>query len=286
MIIQTGFEDYILYKDIKIYKARMSDGYQFIRSAGEALTISVKLDKDLDLLGLPYLEYMYAKKEKVADYIVYWDLILYICAISFRDYYVLLEKDKLILLDKKEEYDLYVDKYNKEVQNLRDYLSKEYASMTGVNMIQSKIKDLEDKMYTKISFNSTEFEEIRNIICEINGFDNTDYDPQWEYKLKQAKEMVNQMSPSGRGLTIIDLINSLAFYLKRFPEELKDMSYYTFNHYVKMMGEYDEYMLCKTAELQGTEFKEKISHWLKHYTPEGKYDDVTTQNSSAITSVS
>ena len=47
MIIQTGFEDYILYKDIKIYKARMSDGYQFIRSAGEALTISVKLDKDL-----------------------------------------------------------------------------------------------------------------------------------------------------------------------------------------------------------------------------------------------
>ena len=64
------------------------------------------------------------------------------------------------------------------------------------------------------------------------------------------------------------------------------MSYYTFNHYVKMMGEYDEYMLCKTAELQGTEFKEKISHWLKHYAPEGKYDDVTTQNSSAITSVS
>lgn len=286
MILQSGFEDFVLYKNVKLYKAKMSDNYYFIKGAGDALTVSLKMEKDLDLLGLPYLEYMYNKKNKDENFATKWDLMLYVLAISFKDYYVVLNESTLDLLTKKEDYDKYVDDYNKEVMKLREYVSKEYASFTGVEMIQEKIQQIEEKMYDKISFNSSEFDEIKDIICEINGFDNTIYDPQWEFKLQQAKKDMGEINSSGQGLTLVDLIHSLAFYLKRFPHEIKDMYYYTFNHYVKMMGEYDEYLLCKSAELQGTEFKEKISHWIKHYTPTGKYDDVTTTNSSVITGVS
>lgn len=283
--IETGFDDTVVYKGLTIHRTKVSDGYYHIKLAGESLTVSLKMEKDLDLLGLPYLTYMYKKKDIDPYFSDLWNYMIFILAKSFRDYYVVLNEQTFEILEKTDLYDKYEESYIKEFERLKKYIEKPSATMTGVNMIQEKILDLENKMYNRTVFNETEFDEIRDIICTINGFDNAEYDPKWEFKLLKAKEVADNASHDKEGLTITDLVESLAFYLRKLPHELKDMSYYTFNHYVKMMGEYDEYLLCRTAQLQGTEFKESIKHWLSHYTPKGKYDDLVTQNASAIKSV-
>ena len=60
--IETGFDDTVVYKGLTIHRTKVSDGYYHIKLTGESLTVSLKMEKDLDLLGLPYLTYMYKKK--------------------------------------------------------------------------------------------------------------------------------------------------------------------------------------------------------------------------------
>ena len=276
MFIDDGFNDTVEYKGILLRRLTLRDGYYMIKASGEALTVNLMSEKDLELLGLPYLTYIYRKALKDSNYVSYWQILKWCLYKSFVDCDIDVREDGIIVYKKKEDYLNYADEYYSILASL-EILAENIRD--NEDEIIEKIKqkeDIENVIYEKIELNCMDFDKIKDIICKINGFDNTKYDPHWESILKEAKDLKNSISEDG--LTLSDLINTLAFYLRKFPTELKDMDYYVFNHYVKLMGDFEEYKLNRSAELQGTEFKQKINHWFTHYKPMGKYDDVVTDS--------
>lgn len=273
MFIDSGFDDIIDYKGIKIRRAKLSDGYYMIKASGEALTLNTMNEKNLDLLGLPYLTYINNKSKEDKDFFSYWQVLNWIFYVSIIDADVVLTEDSLTVYEKTESFDQYKAEYLECCDIVENFLDKDIGTQDMALSARKRITYLERIIYNKKSFSCKEFDEIRNIICQINGFDNTKYDPHWEGILKEAKSLKNSIS-DGEGLTLTDLVNTLAFYLKKFPNELRDLDYYTFNHYIKLMGDFEEYKLNRSAELQGTQFKQRLTHWFTHYKPVGKYDDV------------
>jgi hypothetical protein len=274
MFIDDGFNDVLSFKGIELRRLTLADNYYMIKACGDALTINMDSEKDLELIGIPYLTYVYRKAFKCPDFVGYWQLIKWCLLKTFVNCDIEISENEIIACVKTEEYPRYVDEYESILSRL-DYLSCEIEINQGeiIDKVNQK-SNIESMIYNKILLTCEDFDGLRTIICAMNGFDNTRYDPYWESVLKEAKNLKNTIVDSG--LTLSDLINTLAFYLRKFPCELKSMDYYTFNHYIKLMGEFEEYKLNRGAELQGTEFKQKITHWFTHYKPVGKYDDVVT----------
>lgn len=277
MFIEDGFNNSYEYKGITLRRAKMKDNYYFIKASGEALTLNIMQEKDLDLLGLPYLTYMYKKSLVDNDFQAYWQYINYILYVSIPDSIVVLNEDSLLVYLKTERFSEFKEEYDICYSKIEAFSENGIGDIEDVLMAKSRLSELEKIIFDKKSFNAKEFDEIRNILCRINGFDNTQYDPDWEKILIEAKARKDSIS-SEEELSLTDLINTLAFYLKKMPDELKEMDFFTFNHYIKLMGDFEEYKINKTAELQGTQFKEKIKHWFSHYRPVGKYDDVVSTN--------
>lgn len=68
-----------------------------------------------------------------------------------------------------------------------------------------------------------------------------------------------------------DLIDAVAFSLGKTPKEIKDMTVRRFDRYLELQLDKENYSLCKQAELNGTEFKVPLKHWLKEYKPKSRY---------------
>lgn len=275
MFIENGFNDDIEYKGILIRRVTLEDNFYMIKGSSDALTLNLVEEKDIDLLGLPYLTYVYEKSQKDENFITYWQLLNFIFAKSIKDCLVALTRDGLLIYKKTNLFKENQKEYEERSSIVDDFLEKDIGDYETALLSRKRTQELESIMFEKKEFNTTEFDEIREIICKINGFDNTQYDPKWEATLKDAQKMKESIS-TGQGLDIRDLVETLAFYLKKMPEELKNMSYITFIHYIKLMGDFEEYKLNRSAELQGTQFKASINHWISHYKPMGKYDDVMT----------
>ena len=73
-----------------------------------------------------------------------------------------------------------------------------------------------------------------------------------------------------------DLVNAVAFNLGKLPNEIKDMTIRRFDRYLDLEEKKENYRLCKQAELNGTEFKSPLKHWLTAYKPKHRYADQQT----------
>ncbi|MEI6296313.1 MAG: hypothetical protein WCO84_01530 [bacterium] len=281
---ENCFDTPVIYKGVEINCATLADDYYSIKSASESLIVNQLKDKDIDLLQLPYLTYIFKKGEQDENFKILLDMMKYIVSVSFRKYATIILEDSLLIYEPTKEHDQYKNEYLSIIEEMQ--LGLEQGKETrDLLELREKVLALEKKIYKEYRFNCADFDNIRYIICELNGIDTTVYDPRWEKKLIEARKLKNENYHSEENLTISDLVKNLAFYLKRLPQELKNMSILTFDHYIKLMQDFEEYKLNRSAELQGTEFKQKIIHWIRHYKPQGKYDDVLSKNSAAFDSV-
>lgn len=281
---ESCFDEPIVYKGIEINCATMADGYYLFKSASESLILNQIKEKDINLLTLPYLTYIHKKSEQDENFAILLDMMKHIISVSLKKYETIISEDCLLVYEPTKEHDTFIEEYISAMEEWKLGLEQKKA-VQDLLELRDKVQDLAHKIYIEYRFNCTEFDEIRKIICELNGIDTTVYDPAWEKKLIEARQSKIANYHSEENLTISDLVKNLAFYLKRLPQELKNMSILTFDHYIRLMQDFEEYKLNRGAELQGTEFKQKIIHWMRHYKPQGKYDDVLSKNSAAFDSV-
>lgn len=283
MISETVFDEPILYKGISLYPITIRH-YTIFKQIAEILTLNQMDEKDITLLGLPYLEYIYRKSE--ADEGCYYRQMLL-------DVLRMCTKINNITFSENEQGDIFInlfkpndnyDKLSSEYQEMYDkYIScmeTDQHSSVGVALARQLI-ELREKMFDVHTFNATEFDELRHMICLQNDIDEQVIDPEWEAVLKEARILMAKTDHTG-GLDFRDLLVALSYDLKKTPDELIDMSITTFDRYIEIMLRKESYGIAKSAEAHGAKFKDPIEHWLRHYKPKGKYSDVVVDRADSF----
>ena len=59
-----------------------------------------------------------------------------------------------------------------------------------------------------------------------------------------------------------------------------------FNRFLNIIMKKDDYYMYKQLELSGMiKMKSDIPHWISHYEPKGKFDDIVVEGSSLMASL-
>lgn len=277
------FDEPIKYKDIKLYPITVENYLEF-KNSSDILTINTLEEKDLNLLGLPYLEYIYYKSKTEGKEIMK-EKLLYILSLSLKNNMVEIEKNKNndVLLNIYNK----TDKYDDTEANFIE-VKKKYIQCCEIDKNSDIVKKLEEElnllaknMFDIVSINSTDFDEMKHLICKQNDISEEQIDPKWEKILKSAKEKLSQVNGKQSNVDIRDLLLSLGFILKKTPSELKNLSISTFDRYVTMMVDKEASDFDKNVTAKVIKPKKSLESWIKHYEPKGKYDNVTSSRSES-----
>ena len=275
---QAIFDEPVIYKGIKIYPITIRY-YQIVKTASTAFAVNTAADTDIELIGLPYMEYLMKKAEKEPEFVEVWNLFNSILQLSFKEQIHSFKYEngflKLIVATP-------TDKYNEETMCVyREKLSiyrnltvdsyHESLNKRQISQIIKEIDKLANDMFVFHTFGDEDFAEIKDIICYLNDIDDTIIDPKWEAELKKTNKMLNEINKGKNPPSIEDLIDTVAFHLHKLPNEIQDMTVRRFDRYLELELDKEEYELLKSAELSGTEFKRPITHWLKGYKPKSRY---------------
>ncbi|MEG1725911.1 MAG: hypothetical protein RR313_11005 [Anaerovoracaceae bacterium] len=227
------FDEPVIYKGLKLYQCTLKD-YLIFKSAQDSLSLNRAYEKDLELLQLPYLEYVYRKSQTSQESYQIWCMLNCVLSISFAT-------DKF-------EYSYDCDGFKLSVTQ-------------------------DDNTFL---FTCQEFDEIKELICQINDIVVEDIDPEWEKQLKDAQKKLATIRDNS-GVEFRDMLTAFGVNIGKLPNEMKNISVPTFERYTKMYLDKDEYKINHSAEMSGmVTFKQKIEHWLSHYRPKGKYDNVVS----------
>lgn len=233
---EVAFGRPLVYKGLKIYPAECKDYYLFL-TVKESLLLNRMQEKNIRLINLPYLEYVYERAKKSKEGINDWVSLMAMLRISFKT-------DKISVGREKHQFYLMVTQDEKEIR-----------------------------------ISATDFETIKDLICELDDILVEVLDPEWEKQLQDAQAKLAAAKPTSAELDFEDVLCSLGVILGKLPYEMENMPIRTFNRYKKFAFGRDEYLLNHAAELQGTKFKSKIEHWSEHYEKQSKYDNVLTNKS-------
>lgn len=275
------FDEEVEYKGIKIYPLTIK--YYHIAKMGHlAFAINLINETDINLFGLPYMEYMFKKSLNNPDFAQIWALYNNILQLSFKDqiYSFKYEGDflKLIVAVPTEKYNEEIMCVYREKLKLYENLSKDkqhqILNYLQLENLKEELDTLANELFTIHIFNDEEFEDIRKIICYMNDIDISEIDPKWEKELIKAREIIQKTSSNNEVPTFEDLANVVAMSLGKTPKEIQDMTVRRFDRYLTLELDKEDYLLCKQAELSGTEFKIPPKHWLKGYKIKGRYSDV------------
>lgn len=282
-ISSLAFDKPILYKGLNVYPATLKD-YTMFKQCSDILTLNTLDEKDVYFLGLPYLEYIYRKSKKDGGGLMS-TMLLCVMSIVFKiDTISFFEDDTenvfLNIFKQSSSYDEYVDEYNELYGKYIDCKDADETSDV-LKVLEIRLIELRTKMFDLIQINSTEFDELRHLICQQNDIDEELIDPSWEKELQEARIKAASINKTG-GLDFRDLLIAVSYDLKKTPDELMNMSIATFDRYVEIMLKRESFNIGKMAEANGAKFKNGIKHWLSHYEPKGKYDDVITDKSDSF----
>lgn len=242
------------YKNIKLFPVRVRDNDMFYRSIS-CLTLEKKSIPDIKILKMSYLEYLYHLhiENKEVDYLLLLDYLL-----------------KLCIKDDDMGVNYYFDDMNKPVFEI------------GKKVLDTDGNPVSDKHGIKLSdkeiFNSSDFEEIQNIICNQNLIDRPDETIQKEIrdKMDEARMMKARDSgnkPASFEDTILCLVASTSMSLN----EVYDLP---LRKFIKLLQRVDaklHYEIYMGAAMSGmVEFKDKkiLRHWMSDLEKENKNDDV------------
>lgn len=288
--MKLAFDKPLEYKGIYIYPATLPY-YSMFLNAEECLDVSRIEEKDIKLLRLPYLEYLYEKSLVDQNFKNRWNMLIYILNIVLKDQSFEIVKENgsinLKVYQRAKEFEL----LNTEYETLKKNIINEYEKKRDIEdkEIVSLLKELEDyknKMFNIISINGIEFDDLRKIIMLQNDIKSEHYSAKIEKMLNEVKMKINSLKKDSDNLELEDLITAVAYTAKIKPEDMYDMTIRRFNRFLYITRNKDDYYLYKQLELSGNiELKKDLPYWIKHYEPTGKYDDVLINNSSLLSSV-
>jgi len=237
----TTFDIPVPYKGLNIYPVRVKD-YGRMSILSKSLTVDKNSIPDAKIISMTYLEYLYhISTDEKTPYLFFFDMLLGI----------VLREDK-------------------SFTNTSDSIGRYHLDSKG-------------KPYFTIgdkSYDSNDFEEIREILCEQNLIDTPDENMQKEVRdaLEAAKVYKARISGEKQG-SLEDYIISLSVSTGWKIEDIYEMSVRKFIKSIRRMDNLIHYKIYLAASMSGmVEFKNTdfIKHWLTNL-DEGIYDGVTVE---------
>lgn len=287
--MNLAFDKPLEYKGIYIYPATLPY-YSVFLDADDCLDVSRLEEKDINLIRLPYLEYLYEKAQRDENFKYKWTKLIYILNIVLKDQtFEIVKEDNEFLL---KVYQRAKDStsLDKEYNALKKDIIKEYNEKRNIEDkdITEKLNSLnrlKEKMFVCVKINDSDFEQIRQIIMLQNDIKSEHYSSDIEEMLKDAQKKLGLISKNKDEIDLEDLITAVSFSAKIKPSEMYDMTIRRFNRFLYITRNKDDYYLYKQLELSGNiELKKELPYWIKHFEPVGKYDGVLINNSSLLSS--
>lgn len=192
---QAIFDEPVVYKGICIYPITIQY-YHIVKMAHLAFAVNPTNDTDVELIGLPYMEYMMRKALKEPDFVDNWNILNAILELSFKDQIHSFKFDgdflKLSVAKPTDKYNnetmcVYKEKLNKYNELAKDEYHA-FLNQLQINQIKEEINEIANELFVFHVFGDEDFDEIKKIICYLNDIDITVIDPRWEAELKKASE--------------------------------------------------------------------------------------------------
>ena len=249
-----ALDEPVPYKNIKLYPVKVRDYDTSYRSIS-CLTLEKKSIPDIKIIKMSYLEYIYHLhiQNKEIDYLLLLDYLLKLCV-----------KDEEVRIN------YYFDK-----------VTQKPVFKIGHRVLDKEGNEIPDEYGVKIDgevFDATDFDEMREIICNQNLVERPDETIQKEIRDKmeearriKARESGNKPAPFED--TILCLVASTSISL----EQTYDLSLRKFIKLLERVDAKMHYQIYMTAAMSGfAEFKDKsvFRHWMSDLEKENKNSDV------------
>ena len=289
--MNLAFDKPLMYKNILLYPITLPY-YSLLAAAEDCLDVYRLDEKDIKLLRLPYLDYMYEKSLIDEEFKSKWHMLICILGIVLTDSQpldILKKQDGKIYLKVYQKSDEY-EKLNKEYTILESNLIKQVKNKSGsekdFEFMKNKLIAIRNKMYNAIEINSVDFDKIRELIMIQNDIKIQHYDIKTEKLLYDLKNKLKKTSNGNNNLNLEDLISVVAYSTGKDVQELEHMTIRRFNRYLSIIQKKDDYQIYKQLEVSGMiKMKQEIPHWINHYEPKGKYDDILTDGSELLSTL-
>lgn len=288
--MNLAFDKPLEYKGLLLYPVTMHY-YSVFTYAEECLDVSRLNEKNIRLLRLPYLEYMYEKSLLDKGFKNRWNMLICILNIVLGEdqpFDILRKEGRLYIkvYQRSEDYELLNKEYTILKSSIANKSNTEKLTKQEILKIGAKIKEIQSKMYNEIMISSGEFEEIRNMIMLQNDIKIQHYDAKTEQFLYEMKEKMKQIRKTNDGVDFEDLITVMSYCMHLSLDEIYHMTIRRFNRYLNIITKKDDYYLYKQLELSGNiKPKSEIQHWISHYEPKGKFDDILVDSSGLMSSL-
>lgn len=289
--MNLAFDKPLKYKNLLLYPATLKY-YSVFGLADECLDVSKIDEKNVRLLRLPYLEYMYEKSLIDEGFKSRWNMLICILNIVLTDdqpFDVLRKEGKMYIkvYQRSEKYELLNKEYT-ILQNEFIKLYKKDKNSSDIQKIANQMEDIRNKMYNIILIGSEDFDNIRQLIMIQNDIKSQHYDAKTEkflYEMK-AKLQDTRLSKKDNGADFEDLITVVAYSIGKEVSELENMTIRRFNRILNIVTNKDDYYMYKQLELSGAiKMKSDLPHWINHYKPKGRFDDILVDGQGLLSDV-
>lgn len=287
--MNMAFDKPLEYKKILLYPATLPY-YSIFACADECLDVSRMDEKNIKLLRLPYLEYIYEKSLVDERFKNKWNMLICILNVVFGEkqpFDILRDNGRLYIkvYQRSEDY----EKINQQCEELKNSFADHYANKeldeTGLTVLANKLQEMQDKMFNHIMIDSNDFDRIRDLIMLQNDIKPEHYDTKTEEFLYSMKEKLKE----ARGTSdtdLEDLITVVAYSIGKTNGELYDMTIRRFNRVLQYVLSKDDYYMYKQLELCGmVKMKSELPHWIRHYEPKGRFDDILVNGNEMLSSL-
>ncbi len=287
---KLAFDKPLIYKDLLLYPATLSY-YSIFTIADECLDVFRLNEKNKKFLRLPYLEYMYEKSLVDEGFKDKWSMLICILSIVLGEeqpFDIVREKGKIYIkvYQRSENYELLNKEYTILRTNFLAQHKEKKATEAEISKIAKKLQDIQDKMYTYTMIGSEEFEEMRHLIMLQNDIKSQHYDIKTEAFLYKMKQKLRQSKKKDSGADFEDLVTIVSCALHKSQQEMANLTIRRFNRYLNIIMNKDDYYMYKQLELSGMiEMKTDLPHWISHYEPKGKFDDILVNGEGLISSL-
>lgn len=264
-----AFDKPLTYKNIKLYPILMSD-YLIFKSFSSCLTVEPSMDKDMKYIRLSYLDYIYMTTERSKEEKIRWEGFKIILGLIFQE-----QKCEIILSNSHILLKVYQSPEVRKLDN--DNITDEDRAL-----IEDLLNSNKEEKFTIID--SKDFDEIRQLVCKQNDIKIENWSPKAIQSLEETLKKMKESNVSDDDLEYEDMIDGVAFHMKKTPLEIENWTLRRFNRYFEMLINKDKWNAYAVAQASGmVSFEGKIEHWIKHYEPKGKYDSLLLKSSSLST---
>lgn len=283
--MNLAFDKPLEYKKVLLYPAKLPY-YSIFAIADDYLDTNRLNEKDVRLLRLSYLDYLYEKSLLDTDFKAKWDMLLLVLSIVLgaeQTFDIVREKGNIYLkvYQRSNQYEL----LNKEYTILEKSLLEQKDDLKNPETLKiaQRLLDTKEKMYNKIVLNASEFDDVRELIMYQNDIKPEHFDTRTEMILNQMKDKIRTTRKDD--IDIEDLITVVSYFMHIDIKDMENMTIRRFNRYLDIIFSYDSYEMYKPLEVSGmVNMKSEVKHWLNHYEPKGRYDDIITSSKKLMSS--